>query len=165
MCHTEQRETRSSADGQAAEPRHRDSPARGKRSPARRGATAIEYALIASLVSVIAIGAIQEIGATTQGLFNKVSWTLGDNAGEDGAGGSGTGGNPNSGSNAGGESNSGGGTGGSGTGSGSAASGGNGAGNGGGNGAGNGGGNGAGSGGGNGRGGGGGNGRGGGRGR
>ena len=40
------------------------------------GATAIEYGLIAALVSVAAIGALTAMGQSLQGLFGMVSTTL-----------------------------------------------------------------------------------------
>ena len=40
------------------------------------GATAIEYGLIAALVSVAAIGALTAMGTSLSGLFNTVSSTL-----------------------------------------------------------------------------------------
>lgn len=40
------------------------------------GATAIEYGLIAALVSVAAIGALTSLGTSLSGLFNTVSSTL-----------------------------------------------------------------------------------------
>jgi pilus assembly protein Flp/PilA len=36
------------------------------------GATAIEYALIASLISIACIGAMQNLGAKTDAMFNNV---------------------------------------------------------------------------------------------
>jgi pilus assembly protein Flp/PilA len=41
------------------------------------GATAIEYGLIAGLVSVAAIAAMTALGASLQGIFNFVATTLG----------------------------------------------------------------------------------------
>lgn len=38
-----------------------------------RGATAIEYALIASLISVAAIAAMENLGTKTNVMFNNVS--------------------------------------------------------------------------------------------
>lgn len=43
------------------------------------GATAIEYGLIAALISVIAISAMQAVGGSLKGVFGKVSTDL-DNA-------------------------------------------------------------------------------------
>lgn len=40
------------------------------------GATAIEYGLIAGLVSVAAIGALSAMGKSLQGIFNTVSTQL-----------------------------------------------------------------------------------------
>jgi pilus assembly protein Flp/PilA len=42
------------------------------------GATAIEYGLIAALVSVAAIAALTAMGSSLKGLFNTVSNTLSD---------------------------------------------------------------------------------------
>ncbi len=42
------------------------------------GATAIEYGLIAALVSVAAITALTAMGSSLKGLFNTVSNTLSD---------------------------------------------------------------------------------------
>jgi len=42
------------------------------------GATAIEYGLIAALVSVAAIGALTAMGTSLDSLFNTVSTTLED---------------------------------------------------------------------------------------
>ena len=41
-----------------------------------RGATAIEYALIASLISVAAITAMTSLGSRQHGMFNNVSNSL-----------------------------------------------------------------------------------------
>jgi len=41
------------------------------------GATAIEYGLIAALVSVAAIGALTTLGDSLQGIFTSVSNSLG----------------------------------------------------------------------------------------
>ena len=38
-----------------------------------RGATAIEYALIASLIAVVIIGGITSVGTTVSGIFTTVS--------------------------------------------------------------------------------------------
>jgi pilus assembly protein Flp/PilA len=38
-----------------------------------RGATAIEYGLIAALIAVAAIGAMQNVGTKTSDMFNNVS--------------------------------------------------------------------------------------------
>ena len=43
----------------------------------KRGATAIEYGLIASLIAVAAIGAMQSIGNKLGSTFNNVSSKLG----------------------------------------------------------------------------------------
>jgi pilus assembly protein Flp/PilA len=40
------------------------------------GVTAIEYALIASLIAVFIIVAVQAVGSNISGVFNKVSTTL-----------------------------------------------------------------------------------------
>ena len=42
------------------------------------GATAIEYGLIAALVSVAAITALQSLGTSLTGMFNHVASTLND---------------------------------------------------------------------------------------
>lgn len=52
------------------------------------GATAIEYGLIAALVSVAAILALQAMGTSLEAIFTSVSTTL-DSAVTDGASGSG----------------------------------------------------------------------------
>ena len=44
------------------------------------GATAIEYGLIAALVSVAAILAMQALGTSLSGMFNAVSTSLDNNA-------------------------------------------------------------------------------------
>ena len=44
----------------------------------QRGATAIEYALVASLISVAAIAAFQSVGDGVFGKFNNVDQTLGN---------------------------------------------------------------------------------------
>lgn len=44
------------------------------------GATAIEYGLIAALVSVAAILAMQALGTSLSGMFNAVSTSLDENA-------------------------------------------------------------------------------------
>jgi pilus assembly protein Flp/PilA len=41
------------------------------------GVTAIEYALIASLIAVFIIVAVQAVGTNISGVFNKVATTLG----------------------------------------------------------------------------------------
>lgn len=41
-----------------------------------KGATAIEYGLIAALVAIAAIAAMQALGTSITGTFNKVSTTL-----------------------------------------------------------------------------------------
>jgi pilus assembly protein Flp/PilA len=43
----------------------------------RKGATAIEYALIASLISIAAIGAFVNLGNKMNTMFNNVSNALG----------------------------------------------------------------------------------------
>ena len=58
------------------------------------GATAIEYGLIAALVSVAAIGALSAMGTSLEGIFTTVSDQLGnavDGAGEGGGEGEGEG--------------------------------------------------------------------------
>ena len=40
--------------------------------PCRRGATAIEYALVASLISIAAIGAMSGLGDQIDTIFNNV---------------------------------------------------------------------------------------------
>ena len=42
----------------------------------RRGATAIEYALIASLISIVIITAVGLIGGSVENMFNSVSDAL-----------------------------------------------------------------------------------------
>ncbi len=42
----------------------------------RSGATAIEYALIASLISIVIISAVALIGGAVQNLFNSVAAAL-----------------------------------------------------------------------------------------
>lgn len=44
------------------------------------GATAIEYGLIAALVSVAAIAALQSLGGSLESIFNVVSTELGNAA-------------------------------------------------------------------------------------
>jgi pilus assembly protein Flp/PilA len=41
--------------------------------PDRRGATAIEYAIIASLISIAIVAAVQGLGITLQGTFSTLS--------------------------------------------------------------------------------------------
>jgi pilus assembly protein Flp/PilA len=48
------------------------------------GATAIEYGLIAALVSVAAIGALQAMGSSLNTMFTKISTTLDDAVGSGG---------------------------------------------------------------------------------
>ncbi|MGC4251685.1 MAG: Flp family type IVb pilin [Sphingobium sp.] len=43
-----------------------------------KGATAIEYGLIAALIAVAAIGAMTSLGSKLSGTFNTVSGKLGD---------------------------------------------------------------------------------------
>lgn len=50
------------------------------------GATAIEYGLIAALVSVAAIGALTAMGSSLETMFNSVSNKLNDAVNESGAG-------------------------------------------------------------------------------
>lgn len=45
-----------------------------------KGATAIEYGLIAALISVAAIIAMQALGTSLSGMFTAISSTLDDNA-------------------------------------------------------------------------------------
>jgi pilus assembly protein Flp/PilA len=40
------------------------------------GVSAIEYALLASLIAVVIIGAVTSVGTTLQGLFNNVASKL-----------------------------------------------------------------------------------------
>ncbi|GEQ97026.1 hypothetical protein JCM17844_06630 [Iodidimonas gelatinilytica] len=42
----------------------------------KKGATAIEYGLIAALVAVAAIGAMTALGGSLQGIFNEASTQL-----------------------------------------------------------------------------------------
>ncbi len=42
----------------------------------KRGATAIEYALIASLISIVIIAAVGFIGGSLQNMFNSISDAL-----------------------------------------------------------------------------------------
>ena len=42
----------------------------------KKGATAIEYGLIAALISVAAIAAITTVGTNLKGTFNKVSGNM-----------------------------------------------------------------------------------------
>ena len=42
----------------------------------RRGATAIEYALIASLISVAAIAAFENLGSTVENRYSTIDQTL-----------------------------------------------------------------------------------------
>lgn len=51
------------------------------------GATAIEYGLIAALVSVAAIGALEAMGDSLDGMFNSVSTKLDGAVAGGGAGG------------------------------------------------------------------------------
>ncbi len=46
----------------------------------QKGATAIEYGLIAALIAVAGVGAFQAVGTSIQGTFNSASTTL-DTAG------------------------------------------------------------------------------------
>lgn len=41
------------------------------------GATAIEYGLIAGLISVVIIGTVQTLGGTLNGIFESINTTLG----------------------------------------------------------------------------------------
>lgn len=47
-----------------------------KRLKNSKGATAIEYALIASLIAVVAIGAMRALGTKLTTLFNNISNNL-----------------------------------------------------------------------------------------
>lgn len=49
-----------------------------KLSANKRGATAIEYAIIAGLIAVVAVGAFQGIGAKVNGKFLATSTALGE---------------------------------------------------------------------------------------
>ncbi len=49
-----------------------------------KGATAIEYGLIAALVAVAAIGAMTALGSSLQGIFQDAGTAL-DNASSDGS--------------------------------------------------------------------------------
>ncbi len=49
------------------------------------GATAIEYGLIAALVSVVIIGAAGAVGTNLKTTFNNISGTLGGEVGKAGA--------------------------------------------------------------------------------
>ena len=42
------------------------------------GVTAIEYGLIAALIAVVIIGAVEAVGGGVSGVFNEVSTALGD---------------------------------------------------------------------------------------
>jgi NAD(P)-dependent dehydrogenase (short-subunit alcohol dehydrogenase family)/Flp pilus assembly pilin Flp len=58
------------------------------------GVTAIEYGLIAALIAVVIIGAVQAVGGGLEGVFNEISDALGGatgGGGGDGGGGTGTG--------------------------------------------------------------------------
>ena len=55
------------------------------------GATAIEYGLIAALVSVAAIGALEAMGDSLDGMFTSVSTKLDDAVAAGGSGGGGGG--------------------------------------------------------------------------
>ena len=41
------------------------------------GATAIEYGLIAALIAVVLVGALQAVGTSLTGAFNKISTEVG----------------------------------------------------------------------------------------
>lgn len=45
------------------------------------GATAIEYGLLAALISVVIIGAVRSLGVTLQGTFTDINTELGGAAG------------------------------------------------------------------------------------
>lgn len=49
------------------------------------GATAIEYGLIAGLISVVIIGAATTLGTNLKATFNNISGTLGGNVGKAGS--------------------------------------------------------------------------------
>lgn len=51
------------------------------------GVTAIEYGLIAALIAVVIIGALQATGTSLQGIFNKISGELNTAVGTGGGGG------------------------------------------------------------------------------
>lgn len=42
----------------------------------KRGVTALEYGLIASLIAVVIIGAVTTLGTSLSSVFNKISTTL-----------------------------------------------------------------------------------------
>ena len=42
------------------------------------GATAIEYGLIAALIAVVLVGALQTVGSSLQGAFGKISSSVSD---------------------------------------------------------------------------------------
>lgn len=48
------------------------------------GVTAIEYGLIAALIAVVIIGAVQLVGTNLQTVFNTIASALGGAAGGDG---------------------------------------------------------------------------------
>ena len=47
------------------------------------GATAIEYGLIAALIAVVLVGALQGVGSSLDGAFNKISTEVSDATTED----------------------------------------------------------------------------------
>jgi pilus assembly protein Flp/PilA len=44
----------------------------------KKGATAIEYGLIAALIGVVIIGAVTTLGTNISGNFNKIATSIGD---------------------------------------------------------------------------------------
>jgi pilus assembly protein Flp/PilA len=46
-----------------------------------RGTTAIEYALIASVISIVIVGAATSVGSSLEGFFEKVAAAFDDDAG------------------------------------------------------------------------------------
>ena len=89
MCQTERHQISPlSANGQPRATRCRRVRSRRVRRWARRGVTAIEYCLLASLIGVISIGILQHFGAETRDLFNKVTSAIdGETGGDDDTGG------------------------------------------------------------------------------
>ncbi|MHB8974154.1 MAG: Flp family type IVb pilin [Pirellulaceae bacterium] len=116
MCRTEWRQTPPSTDGQPRATCWRRARSRRIGYAARRGVTAIEYCLIVSVISVVVISAIQQIGLATQSVFETSSRALDDNAGGGETGGGETGGSETGGSGKGGSGKGGSGKGGSGKG-------------------------------------------------
>lgn len=54
------------------------------------GATAIEYALIAALIAIAIVAAVQSAGISIRGLFQNVATTLSTGTGTGGGGGGGS---------------------------------------------------------------------------